>query len=59
MGLWNYNLCENGCGEVFIDYYCKKCQKFIRDYCKYCHEEHINEVKRNSDLARLKRDFRC
>lgn len=57
MGLWNLHFCKNDCGEVFKTYFCKKCNKFITDYCIDCHEEHYNEIDRMKDMSRLKRDF--
>jgi hypothetical protein len=54
MGLLsNYQLCE--CGEVFRQYFCKKCDAYQKNKCKDCHEEHFNEIRRMKDLSRLKR----
>ena len=52
----NFNLCDTkGCGDVFFTYYCKKCGLYQDDYCKRCHEEHFDQVRRMKDLSRLKR----
>lgn len=55
MGLWNLHYCIEDCGEVFKTWYCERCRAFIKDRCKKCHNNHVQEIKRLSDLARLKR----
>lgn len=56
--LGNTHFCRNMCGEIFKTWYCQKCKRFITNMCKDCHEECISEIKRMSDLAKLKRDSR-
>ena len=54
----SFNLCDNdGCGEVFRTYFCKKCDSFQNNLCKRCHEEYFLEIKRIKQLSRLKRSI--
>jgi len=53
----SFNLCDNGCGEVFRTYFCKKCDSFQNKYCPDCHEEYFMEIKRMKELSRLKRSL--
>lgn len=56
MVLANINVCETiGCGEIFRTYFCKKCSQYEKHYCKFCHNEHFNEINRMKNLSRLKR----
>jgi len=50
------NLCDTkGCGEIYNTYFCKRCDTYIQDYCKRCHETHFSQIDRMRDLSRLKR----
>ena len=57
--LQNITICHNpnGCANVFKIKFCKRCNKYIDEYCPRCHETFHRQLSDIRRLDKLERDY--